>query len=136
MNTDQYSIPPTPNRVDYLLIVNDTLPNSPRQDPRFLYLATHKLNSNTHISDERRRKDFQRLDTTNLEIKFVITAKIHNSSPHPIPSRTTVNFKSLPHPLIATYLSLFVSNNLPFRLPHGSLTFLNTLNFLKYIAQF
>ena len=36
LNTDQYSTPPTPNRVDYPLIVNDTLVNSSRQDPRFL----------------------------------------------------------------------------------------------------
>ena len=56
LTTDQYSTPPTPNRVDYPLIVNNTLINSPRRDPRFLYLATHKLNSNPHISDTRRRK--------------------------------------------------------------------------------
>ena len=29
LTTDQYSTPPTPNRVDYRLIVNDTLINSP-----------------------------------------------------------------------------------------------------------
>ena len=92
LTTDQYSTPPTPNRVDYPLIVNDTLVNSPRQDPRFLYFATHKLNSNPNISNERRRKEFHRLDNTNLEIKFEITAKFHNLSPHPIPCHTTVNF--------------------------------------------
>ena len=51
LTTDQYSTPPTPNRVDYPLIVNNTLVNSPRQDPCFLYLATHKPNSNPHISN-------------------------------------------------------------------------------------
>ena len=114
LTTDQYSTPPTPNRVDYPLIVNNTLVNSPRQDPRFLYLATHKLNSNPHISDARRRKEFLRLEDTNLELKFEITVKFHILSPHPIPSHTTVNFKSLPHPFIATNLSLFVSDNPPF----------------------
>ena len=136
LTTDQYSTPPTPNRVDYPLIVNNTLVNSPRQDPRFLYLATHKLNSNRHISDTRRRKEFLRLEEPNLELKFEINVKFHNLSPHPIPSHTTVNFKSLPHPFIATNLSLFVSDNPPFRLLHGSITFLNTLTFLKYTAQF
>ena len=34
--TDQYSTPPTPNRIEYPLIVNDTLVNSPRQYPKFL----------------------------------------------------------------------------------------------------
>ena len=63
LNTDQYSIPPTPNRVDYPLIVNDTLVNSPRQDPRFLNFATHKLDPNTNISNERRRKEFQAFQT-------------------------------------------------------------------------
>ena len=96
LTTDQYSTPPTPNRVDYLSIVNDTLINSPRQDPRLLYRTTHKFNSNPNISNERRRKEFHRLDNTILEIKFEITAKFHNLSPHPIPSYTTVNFKSLP----------------------------------------
>ena len=134
--TDQYSTPSTPNRVDYPLIVNNTPVNSPRQDLRFLYLATHKLNSNPNISNERRGKEFHRLDNTNLEIKFEITAEFHNLSPHPTPSHTTVNFKSLPHPFIVTNLSLFVSNHPPFRLLHGSITFLNTLTFLKYTAQF
>ena len=45
LTTDQYSTSPTPNRVDYPLFVNNTLVSSPRQDPRFLYLATHKPNS-------------------------------------------------------------------------------------------
>ena len=136
LTTDQYSTPPTPNRVDYPLIVNHTLVNSPRQDPRFLYLATHKLNSNLHISDTRRRKEFLRLEEPSLELKFEINVKFHNLNPHPIPSHTTVNFKSLPHPFIATNLSLFVSDHPPFRLLHGSITFLNTLTFLKYTAQF
>ena len=136
LTTDQYSTPPTPNRVENPLIVNNTLVNSPRQDPRFLYLATHKLNSNPHISNARRRKEFLCLEDTNLELKFEITVKFYNLSPHPIPSHTTVNFKSLPHPFIATILSLFVSDHPPFRLLHGSITFLNTLTFLKYTAQF
>ena len=136
LTTDQYSTPPTPNRVDYPLIVNHTLVNSPRQDPRFLYLATHKLNSNLHISDTRRRKEFLRLEEPSLELKFEINVKFHNLSPHPIPSHTTVIFKSLPHPFIATNLSLFVSDHPPFRLLHGSITFLNTLTFSKYTAQF
>ena len=136
LTTDQYSTPPTPNRVDYPLIVNNTLVNSPRQDPRFLYLATHKLNSNPHITNTRRRKEFLRLEETSLELKFEINVKFHNLSPHPIPSHTTVSFKSLPHPFIATNLSLFVSDHPPFRLLHGSITFLNTLTFLKYTARF
>ena len=136
LTTDQYSTPPTPNRVDYPLTVNNTFVSSPRQDPRFLYLATHKVNSNPHISNVRRRKEFLRLEDANLELKFKITVKFHNLSPHPIPSHTTVNFKSLPHPFIATNLSLFVSDHPPFRLLHGSITFLNTLTFLKYTAQF
>ena len=136
LTTDQYSTPPTPNRVDYPLIVNNTLVSSPRQDPRFLYLPTHKPNSNPHISNLRRRKEFLRLKDANLELKFEITVKFHNLSPHPIPSHTTVNFKSLRHPFIATNLSLFVSDHPPFRLLHGSITFLNTLTFLKYTAQF
>ena len=139
LTTDQNSTPPTPNRVDYLLIVNNTLIEntySPRRDPRFLYLATHKHNSNPHISDTRRRKEFLRLEETSLELKFEINVKFHNLSPHPIPSHTTVNFKSLPHPFIATNLNLFVSDHPPFRLLHGSITFLNTLTFLKYTAQF
>ena len=136
LNTDQYSTPATPNRVDYPSIVNNTLVSSPRQDPRFLYLATHKLNSNPHISYVRRRKEFLRLEDANLELKFEITVQFHNLSPHPISSHTTVNFKSLPHPFIATNLSLFVSDHPPFRLLHGSITFLNTLTFLKNTAQF
>ena len=85
LTTDQYSTPPTPNRVDYPLIVNHTLVKSPRQDPRFLYLATHKLNTNPHISDTRSRKEFLRLEKTSLELKFEINVKFHNLSPHPIP---------------------------------------------------
>ena len=119
---------------NHLLNIDLRFPLS--KDPRFLYLATHKLNSNLHISDTRRRKEFLRLEEPSLELKFEINVKFHNLSPHPIPSHTTVIFKSLPHPFIATNLSLFVSDHPPFRLLHGSITFLNTLTFLKYTAQF
>ena len=78
LTTDRCSTPPTPNRADYPLSVTDTLVNSPRQDPRYLDLANQKFNSNPIISNERRRKEFQRLDTTILEMKFEITAKFHN----------------------------------------------------------
>ena len=84
-STDQCSTPPTPNRVDYLLVVNNTLVSNPRQDPRFLYWATYKVNSNTQISDERRRNEFHQLDAANLEIKFEFSGKFHNSSPRLIP---------------------------------------------------
>ena len=100
----------TPSRVDYHLIVNDTLVSSPRQDPRVLYLANHKLTSNTQISGDRRRKDIHRLDTTNLKIRFEICVKFPKLSSHPVPSNTTVNFQSLPHPFIATNLYLFVGS--------------------------
>ena len=43
LTTDQYSTPPTPNRIDYPLIVTDTLVSNPCQDPRFLYLGTKQL---------------------------------------------------------------------------------------------
>ena len=121
LSTDQFFTPPTPNRVDYPLIFNDTLVSSPLRDPRFLYLATHKLNSNSQISEERRRKEFHSLDTTNLEIENKITVEFHNLNPDPIFSHTN-NFKSLPHPFIATDLSLFVSDHPPFRLLHSSIT--------------
>ena len=131
LTTDPYSTPPTPNHAYYPSNVSDTLIKSLRQYPRLLYLATHKFNSNPNISNVLCRKEFHRLDNTNLEIKVEITAKFHNLGPHPIPSHTTVNFKSLPHPFIATNLSLFVSDHPPFRLSHGSITFFNTLTFLK-----
>ena len=36
LTIDQYSTPPTPNRVDYPLSINDTFVSHPRQDLRFL----------------------------------------------------------------------------------------------------
>ena len=50
--TDRYSTPPTPNPVHYPTIVEDTLVSSPRHDPRFKYLATHNLNSNTNVIEK------------------------------------------------------------------------------------
>ena len=52
LTTDQYCIRPTPNRIDYPLIVNNTHVYQPRQDFRFIYLATHKSlrNSNSYPS--------------------------------------------------------------------------------------
>ena len=46
LSTIQYFNPPTSNCADYPFIVNDTLVSHPRHDPRFLHLATHKMNSN------------------------------------------------------------------------------------------
>ena len=106
LTTDQNSTPTTPNRVDYPMIVNDTHFSSPRQDLRFLYIAFQKRISKTQIYDERRRKEFHRLDTTNLEVKFEITAKFHNLCPRPFPSHSTVNFKFLPYTFIAL-ISIF-----------------------------
>ena len=78
LNTDQYSTPPTANRVDYPLIVNDTLVNSHHQDSRFLYLATNKLNSNTNFSNERRRKNFNvlTLQTWKTNLKSLLNSII------------------------------------------------------------
>ena len=73
--------------LNILQIINDTLVSRFRQVPQFLYLAAHKLKSNTHSSQEHRRKKFQR-----LEIKIEITANYHNLNPNPNPSHTTVNF--------------------------------------------
>ena len=98
-----------------------------RQDPRFLYLATHKLTFNTEISAKLRRLEFHRLDTTNLQLEFDIFAACHNLGPHPIPSHTTVKFKSLPYLFIATNFILFVSHHHSFCLLHGAITFLITL---------
>ena len=86
------------------------------------------------MSDQRRRKEFQRLDTTYLEIKFEVT-KFYDLSPRTFSFHTTVHFKSLPHMVIPINLYIFVSNNLPFRLLHPSNNSLNTLTFLKYTAH-
>ena len=133
LTTDQYSTPPSPNRVDYPLIVNNALHCNPRQDPRFLCHATHKLNSNTQLSDECRRREFHRLDTTNLqiEVKFEINVKFHNLRLHPIPSHTTVNFISLPHLFIAINFCRFVSDLPIFRLLRDSITFFKHTHILK-----
>ena len=69
-------------------------------------------------------------------MKFKIALKFYNPSPGPSPSDTTVNCKSIPHPFIATNLSLSVSDHPPYRLLHGSIAFLNTLTYPKYTAQF
>ena len=122
LSTDHCSTPATPNSVDYPLIVNNTLVPSSRQNPRSLYRAPHKLNSDTQFSDNRRCNKFHRLDTTNLDVKAEITVKFHNLSPHAIISHLTVNFKSLPYPFIATNLNLFVSDHPPFSLLHNSIT--------------
>ena len=61
--TDQYSTPPTPKILFHLH-------SSPRQDPLFVHLATHKLNSITQTSDDCRPKGFHPLESTNLEIKL------------------------------------------------------------------
>ena len=64
--------------VDYAIIVNDTLVSYPRQDPRFLYLATHKVNFNTQSFQLRRCKEFHHLDATNCQFIFEITDGFHN----------------------------------------------------------
>ena len=51
LSTDQYSTPPTTSCVDYHLFAKSTLVTKSSQDPRFLYIATHKLNSTTYFSD-------------------------------------------------------------------------------------
>ena len=55
--TDEYSTPPTPNRVHYQQIVNDILVSSPCKEPRFFYFACDKMNSNVQ-SSQRRQKNF------------------------------------------------------------------------------
>ena len=61
LDFDQYSTPSTPNRVDYPLIVDNTLIQSPRQDPRFRLLAIHKITNHPSISAARRYNELQRL---------------------------------------------------------------------------
>ena len=136
LDIDQYSSPPTPNRVDYPLIVDNTLVQSPRHDPRFRFFATHKITNHPSISATRRNTELQRLDTNSLQLKFEVTVDFENLNPHPIPTHTRVRFKTTPHPFITTHLNLFVSDDHPFHLINGSITFFNTISHLKYSTQF
>ena len=123
-NTQQYSTPPTPsNRVDYPLIVNETPIQSPRQDPRFRSLATHKITNHPSISATRRNTELQRLDTNSLQLKFEFTVDFENLIPQPISTHAHVHFKTTPHPFKTTNLNLFVSDDPPFPLLNGSFTF-------------
>ena len=133
---DQYSTAPTTIRADYPLIVNDTLIQSPRQDPRFRFLAKHKISNHPSISATRRKTELQRLDTSSLQLNFEITVDFENLNPHPISTHAHVHFKTTPHPFITANLNLFVSDDPPFPPFNGSITFLNTISCLKYTTQF
>ena len=124
LDIDQYSTPPTPNRVDYPLIVDNTVIQSPRLDPRFRFLAIHKSTNRPSISATRKNTDLKRLDTNSLHFKVEITVEVENLNPHPISTHAQVHFKTTPHPFITTNLNLFVSDDPPFPLINGSITFL------------
>ena len=76
LTTDQNSTTPKPNRVDYPLIINNTLVTNPRQYPRFLYLATHKLNFSDIFLANVVEKNFNGwiLQTLNLNLKTPLTS--------------------------------------------------------------
>ena len=103
--------------------------------PDFFYLASQKLSSHHTISEEGRRKEISGLETRNLQLKFEITVDFHNISPHPIPSHTSVIFKSLPHSFAKTKINLFVSDSPHLRLLDAFITFFKTLTQLKYSAR-
>ena len=121
LDIDQYSFPPNPNRVDYPLLVDNTLIRSPRQDPRFRFLAIHKITNHPSISATRRNTELQRLDTNSLQPKFEISVDFENLNPHPSSTHAHVHFKTTPHPFITTNLNLFVSDDPPYLLLNASM---------------
>ena len=135
LNINNYSTPPTPNRVDYPHFIDNTCITHPLDDPRFFYLASQKLSSHRTISEEGRRKEISGLETHYLQLKVEITVDFHSISPHPIPSHTSVIFKSLPHSFDKTKINLFVSNSPHLRLLDASISFFKTLSQLKYSAR-
>ena len=135
LDLDQYSTPPTPNSVYYPLIVDNTRIQSPRQDHRSRFLAIHKITNHSSIFATHRSTELQRLDTNSIQLEFEITGDFDNLNPHPISTNAHVRFKTTPNPLITTNLHLFVSDNPPFPLINGSITFFKTTSCLKYTTQ-
>ena len=84
--TADQSRPPTPNFADYPLRVDGITIYDPQNDPRFPILAERFITNNDLLSQKRKetKKELERLQTPNLELKIEVKVKFQGLNLHPI----------------------------------------------------
>ena len=104
--------PPTPNPHEYPIRVNSTIIRSLNEDPRYRVLPIRFIN-NSSLSNSRKQRELQRLQETQLTIKFEVEVTFNYLNPHPFSLSTSVAHKTTPSPFIVTSISYLCDAELP-----------------------
>ena len=118
------------------MYIGNDLIQSPRHDPRYTLAPIHRIFNNPHLSEDRKREELERLQSTSFEITFQITVRFEGLNPHPIYTQAHVFFVTTPYPFITERVNIHVNDEHPYETINGKITFLNTITGNKYVANF
>ena len=132
--TADQSRPPTPNFADYQHRVDGITIYDPQHDPRFPILAERFIINNDLLSHKRKEKELKRLQTPDLELKFV-KVKFQGLNPHPIFHVSNIEHKTSPAPFEVVQFDFERHLIIP-TITYGKITFCNPYSGLKYTTSF
>ena len=132
--TADQSRPPTPNFADYQLRVDGITIYDPQHDPRFPILAERFIINNDLLSHKRKETELKRLQTPDLELKFV-KVKFQGLNPHPIFHVSNIEHKTSPAPFEVVQIDFERHLIIP-TITYGKITFCNPYSGLKYTTSF
>ena len=134
--TADQSRPPTTNFADYPLRVDGLTIYDPQHDPRIPILAERFITNNDLLSHK--RKETERLQTPNLELKFEVKVKFQGLNSHPMFHVSKIEHKTSPAPFEVVPIDLERDLNIP-TITYGkshSVTHTQVLNILPLFELF
>ena len=104
------------------------------EDPRYTVLPIRYIN-NSSLSNSRKQRELQRLQETQLTLKFEVEVTFKSLNPHPFSISTRVAHKTTPSPLLVSSISYLCDAELP-EIRTGHINFFNPYSGLNYRTIF
>ena len=109
---EEFSRPPTPNPHEYPIRNNSKNIRSLNEDPRYTKLPIRFINDSS-LSNSRKQRELQRLQETQLILKFEVEVTPNSLNTHPFSLSTRVAHKTTPSPFLVTSISCLCDADLP-----------------------
>ena len=133
--TAEFSRPPTPIFVDYLIRVDGTTIYDPPHDPRFPIPTERFIANNDLLSHKRKETELKRLQNPNSQLKFEVKINFQGFNPHPVFHVAKREHKTTPAPFEVVHIDFERDPNLP-SLTFGKIVFYNPYSGLEYTTSF
>ena len=128
--------PPTPDPYHHLLIFDNQKINQAMQHARYHILLVNRKNKILQSSTNNANWQFNRLIQTTTELKFEVPVKFVGLDRHPLPTSTQIKHQIFLSRSVVTSLHFTATEEPPFDLQSGCITFHNPISCLKYKTIF